>query len=325
MRKLTVLMQTYNRESYISESIESILNQSFSDFDLVILDNASTDKTSSIVGAFNDERIEYIKNEINIGAIANGNKGLDLIRNVYKSKYVSFFHDDDIMHPNLLEKEIQILDSNEEIILVSSNASSIDSHNNPLKERLYNMNKDLELGQYEYIEKFFKGEAQIHMPTVMVRRNIFDENSFVFRDEVGPASDAYMWFEINKLNKKICILAEPLLKYRIHENQDSKMNYYNMNLDLFRASQKFFESDENLYEMKPLLKNLSKRVMLNYLLKNTLQSGDTTFFYEKLIQLKNEEFWDENYGIKYKLLIYLAKNNPYLFRLILKIYLDNKK
>ena len=94
--KVTVAIPTYNRAHYLPEAIESVLAQTFQDFELLILDNASTDNTPELVKSFKDERIRYVRNQTNIGMFGNCNKALELAR----GEYVIIFHDDDIRKKN---------------------------------------------------------------------------------------------------------------------------------------------------------------------------------------------------------------------------------
>ena len=74
--KVSVIMPSYNKEAFIGKSIKSILNQSFADFELIIIDDCSTDSSVDIIKGFQDERIRFYQNETNIGIAANRNKGI---------------------------------------------------------------------------------------------------------------------------------------------------------------------------------------------------------------------------------------------------------
>ena len=92
--KVSVLMPAYNAEKYIAEAINSILSQTFKDFELLIINDGSTDKSESIVFSFNDPRMRYIKNEQNLGLVRVRNLGLELAR----GEYVAMLDSDDIAH-----------------------------------------------------------------------------------------------------------------------------------------------------------------------------------------------------------------------------------
>ena len=105
--KLTVIIPTYNRADLLGRSIQSVLDQSFKEFDLIIIDDKSTDGTPRVVKNFNDSRIKYIKNQKNLGIIGNWNKAID----VAPGKYLSIFHDDDIMSPDFLKEAFLALEA----------------------------------------------------------------------------------------------------------------------------------------------------------------------------------------------------------------------
>jgi len=94
----SIILPTYNRASFLNRSIGSVLNQNFTDFELIIIDDASTDNTKEVVTAFNDNRIRYIKNETNIERSASRNKGIELSAGTY----ICFLDSDDAFRPNHL-------------------------------------------------------------------------------------------------------------------------------------------------------------------------------------------------------------------------------
>src|SRR6266480_3507457 len=95
---VTVVIPTYNRRTFLPIAITSVLRQTFADFQLIVLDDASTDETASVVTSFQDARISYIRNEINLGMVENWNNGFRLAR----TEYVAFLHDDDVWEPKFL-------------------------------------------------------------------------------------------------------------------------------------------------------------------------------------------------------------------------------
>ena len=108
MSLLTIAIPTYNRENYLRDCLKSILVQTFTDFEIIIFDNHSDYNIVSLIDEFNDSRITLSQNETNIGNVGNFNK---IFNFKYDSKYLIVFHDDDTMHPKLLQKEIDVLES----------------------------------------------------------------------------------------------------------------------------------------------------------------------------------------------------------------------
>lgn len=102
---VSIIMPSYNTASFISKTIESVLNQTYKNWELLIVDDCSTDDTDEIVSKYNDKRIVYLKNEKNSGAAISRNRAL---RNA-KGKWISFLDSDDLWHPTKLEKQIKFM------------------------------------------------------------------------------------------------------------------------------------------------------------------------------------------------------------------------
>ena len=113
---VTVLMAVYNGEKFLKEAMESILTQTFTDFEFLIINDGSTDNSVKIIEEFNDPRIRLIHNEKNLKLIASLNKGISLA----KGKYIARMDCDDISMPYRLEKEVDFLENSLEYGLVGT-------------------------------------------------------------------------------------------------------------------------------------------------------------------------------------------------------------
>ena len=122
--RITAFIVTYNRVEYLKKAIDSVLNQTCRDFELIILDNCSTDGTEEYVKSLNDDRITYIRHEKNIGG--GGNIAYAFAH--CKGDYFAVFHDDDVLHTNLLEEAAAYLDSHEQCAAVSCLSNIIDEN-----------------------------------------------------------------------------------------------------------------------------------------------------------------------------------------------------
>lgn len=121
--KVSVIIPTYNRANLISKSIESVLNQTYTDFELIVIDDGSTDNTWDVVKSFDDERVKYVRHEKNKGLAASRNTGIKHSNGVF----ISFQDDDDKWLPEKLEKEIKLLKSSEQNVgIVYSGLCRID-------------------------------------------------------------------------------------------------------------------------------------------------------------------------------------------------------
>lgn len=120
--KVSVCVPTYNRSHYLPATLESILNQSFTDFELIICDDCSTDKTAQVVGNFDDPRIRYTRNERNLGIPGNLNRCVELAR----GDYIAIYHDHDLYHPTILEESVGLLDRYPNMAYVATGCAFID-------------------------------------------------------------------------------------------------------------------------------------------------------------------------------------------------------
>ncbi len=112
--KVSVILPTFNRAKYLDRAISSVLSQSFYDFELIIVDDASTDNTEEIVGLFRDERIIYVKNPRNLGGAAARNVGI----RIAKGEFIAFQDSDDLWHPDKLEIQMKVFENEEEDVAV---------------------------------------------------------------------------------------------------------------------------------------------------------------------------------------------------------------
>ena len=123
MPKISVLMCVYNDEDWLKNSIDSIVNQTFTDFEFVIVNDGSTDNSLEIINSYSDDRIRIINNEENLGLPKSLNRGLNLC----KSELIARMDADDISMNNRLEKQYKYLKKNKEIALIGGQAEYIDS------------------------------------------------------------------------------------------------------------------------------------------------------------------------------------------------------
>jgi glycosyltransferase involved in cell wall biosynthesis len=130
---ISICIPTYNNEEYIAKTIRSVFNQTYQDFEIIISDDASTDRTIEIVQSFNDSRIKIFNHEVNEGLSSNWNRSIDLAR----GDYIKLVCGDDILYPTCIEKQMRILDNdtNLAIALVTSYSHVINSIDNVIFKR----------------------------------------------------------------------------------------------------------------------------------------------------------------------------------------------
>ena len=150
--RITVLMSVYNGEKYLKEAIDSVLSQTFKDFEVLIINDGSIDKTSKILKTYKDPRIRIINNKKNIGLTKSLNKGLKLAR----GEYIARMDDDDVSKPNRLEKQFEFMEKNSKYAVVGSFIEIIDSKGN-LSNKVERPIKPKDIG-----ERLLKGSCIFH-------------------------------------------------------------------------------------------------------------------------------------------------------------------
>ncbi len=217
MITVSVILPVYNCEKYIFESVTSVLNQTFSDFELLIIDDCSTDATLSIIKSINDARIILIQKPKNSGYTDSLNMAIKLA----KGKYIARMDGDDICLPERFAKQVAFLNANREVILCGTAIQMIGS-DKVLKHPV---------AHEEILTKLCFGTSFCH-PSVMVRKEILLENNYDKSFE--PAEDFELWTRLAFLGK-LANLDAVLLQYREHPNQISNTNTSVQLNNAFRA------------------------------------------------------------------------------------------
>lgn len=226
MSLVSIAIITYNRPALLKHSIDAILNQSYEDIELLVIDNGSTFETTQLLNKYNDPRIRIFKNDSNFREFYN------YPFFVAKGKYLIITHDDDIMHPGLVQKELEEVLNNPCVVAVSCNMRGIDNNGDVVIEKL-NVNEENILYSKGDFWKLFNSNNYIFTPTVMFDLDFMKRKSLIFEHErIGPACDQFLWYKILQNDVKISVLSEVLYDYRLHENQDSVVNGPKMNFDL---------------------------------------------------------------------------------------------
>ena len=291
MTKVTVIIPTYNRAQYISEAIGSILNQTYQDFEIIIVDDGSTDNTKAIVNKLQekDQRIVYVYQE-NSGVSAARNAGM----NISKGKYIAFLDSDDLALPNRLEDQVSILDKNNDVGLIYG------------KVLVKNVNKDTlqnfgfvfpgVTSYYNMFLNLLKYHHFIFLPTVVMRREIGEKYKFDPRMKIGEdvlfflqASRDYMFYGINKPLTIISRGHISLIKNRFKDRFDEKKGLdilwndkhdkTNMSILLYRQS----ISNLYLYYSKDYIKKSYLLKYFIYLAKSFFYFPFNIYIYKHLI------------------------------------------
>lgn len=205
--QVSVIMPVYNMEKFVGEAITSILRQTFTDFEFIIVDDASDDATATIINSYQDSRIVYCKNDRNRGNYYSRNKGL----RIAQGKYIAVMDADDIAMPDRLEKEIAYLEEYPDILAVGTECLFL--ANNQCKEVVCS---------YPQIQIALLNDNGFVHPSLMIRTEVLRQLDG-YDEQYYYSADYDLVCRLALLGK-VENLDEPLMRYRWHSTQISVLN-----------------------------------------------------------------------------------------------------
>jgi len=242
---VSVITPVYNREKYLVECIESVLNQTYKNFEFIIIDDKSSDNTLQIIKnyALNDPRIRVLENDKNIGATLSFNRGLD----ISKGEFIARMDSDDISLPERFQKQIKVFMGWRDLEALGSGAILIDSEGNEIKRKQFPSN-------FKQIENILKSGVPVFDPSVMIRASFLKEIDG-FDNRLAPADDYHLWLTLFKKKKIISNINDYLIKYRLHDtnltvlqaNEQLKKTF--LALKIFNSeysTNEFFDINQNI-------------------------------------------------------------------------------
>jgi len=250
---VSVIIPTYNRAHFLGETIQSVLNQTYQDFEIIIVDDGSTDKTEELVKSFSDGRLRYIKLGKNTGSsAAPRNAGLK----VASGKYIALLDSDDTWLPKKLELEVEVFDTHPSVGLIYADYTYFGSRDGPKKTGFegvplvsgYGL-KNLFLSGMQYI---------IATCTVLVRKSCLEKVGLF--DESMIQCDLDMWLRI-AAHFEIDYINTPLAKYRLHK-RDTRLGAERSIWGLIALQTKCIESNKlllNKVDLKTMRKCLHRK------------------------------------------------------------------
>lgn len=208
---ISVILPAYNAEKYLAQAINSILNQKCRDFELLVINDGSTDNTEEVIRSFSDSRIRYIKNDNNLGLIGTLNKGISLSA----GKYIARMDADDISRDIRFEQQVKYLESNPEVVICSSSRIEFSD----LSERQHISFVPLDDISIRISSIF---STPFTHPAVMMRRDIVVDNNISFDLAYKYAEDYDFWIKI-LMHGKGYNFKVPLLLYRDTPNSQTNI------------------------------------------------------------------------------------------------------
>lgn len=274
--KVSICIPAYNRQEYLVEAIESVLKQTFSDFELIISDDFSPIDLRTVVSVYKDKRIKYFRQEKNLGFIKNWNFCLCQSR----GEYIKIMGDDDVLLNNCIEVQLKNLEENNEglvysnLLIIDENGKNRDDINNNNEYRLFV--GDRVIKSRDFLKMFFLEKIKVGLPTAsLFRRSIINEIGF-FDENLGSSVDSDMWLRMMAISN-FSYSDTLAVKCRIHpENLSKKLINDNISLRgdlaiLYKHKnevRKFFLF-EKFFIFKKYFYIIRKQGSLNKIIKNT--------------------------------------------------------
>ena len=247
MPKVSVIIPTYNREEFITETINSVLNQTYKDFEIIVIDDGSTDNTKQKLERFGS-KIKLIEQKNSERAVARNNG----VKNS-SGEYIAFLDSDDIWIENKLEKQIELLDSKSDAILTYGQCLRINEHGQKIKTA----KRQLKGFSGDVFENLLMRNFVVS-PTPVIKREYF-EKTIGFQTKYIPYEDWEFWLRFSLLGK-FYFLNTPSAYYRIHKNQSVKLvlaeKIENVTILLLEDSLKLKEVDDKTKRQSLALANL---------------------------------------------------------------------
>lgn len=210
MKIATVLMPVYNCAPFLREAIDSVLEQNFTDFNFLIINDGSTDDSEKIILSYNDNRIAYIKNEKNIGLVNTLNKGIDLI----DTRYIIRMDGDDISMPGRFKRLVEEMDTHPEMGVISSYLKLFGDKTQTWK---------MPLNDREIKAGLIFNSTIAHAPCI-IRTEVLKRHNIRYSNNFPHMEDWDLWFRLMKHTTFLGI-PEVLYRYRIFGNNITIVNY----------------------------------------------------------------------------------------------------
>jgi glycosyltransferase involved in cell wall biosynthesis len=224
---VSVVMPVYNGERYLAESLDSVLAQNYPNFEVLVMDDASTDGTCAIVEGYGS-RVRGYRQPTNRGIYANTNDGI----NMAKGEYIAFYHADDVYEPTIIEREVAVLEASPEVGAVFCKDLFIDA-----ASRVYGrleLPSDIQgsraLGYSDVLNALLTHKnAFLRCPSCLARASVYRDVGLYRQEEFRNTADLDMWLRVSSAYP-IVVLDEYLFRYR-HNVGNSGQRYRHLRTD----------------------------------------------------------------------------------------------
>jgi glycosyltransferase involved in cell wall biosynthesis len=208
--KITVVMPVYNGEKHLDTAIKSILSQTFTNFEFVIVDDGSTDSSVEIINSYQDQRIKLIQNNVNLGIPTTRNKCLQ----ESSGEYIAVLDCDDYAYPSRLAEQLEFMENNPDFGMVGSWVELMDENGDLTGKVWHEEESDQRIACRLLFYNYFAHSS------ILMRRSAIEAveiNGEVYRKDYPTAQDYDLWVRISK-KFKVWNIPKVLIKYRVHSN-----------------------------------------------------------------------------------------------------------
>ena len=217
MARVTVYIPAYNHEPFVGAAVQSVLDQSFTDFELIVADDASTDGTLEVIQRFNDPRMTVVPFPTNRGADAVANHCIRSAR----GDYISPLSSDDVFHPHKLQRQVEYLDAHPEVLAVVAAPDCLDESGAPMQEphaysKVFTSNNR---PREESLRQFFFNGCDFAHTSLMVRRSAF-ERFGLYHDLLRQSPDLDFFVRL-LLNGEVHVISGPLSSFRVRSGMQN--------------------------------------------------------------------------------------------------------
>ena len=238
---ISVCIPVFNCEKFIDQTIRSVLQQSFQDFELLIIDNASTDKTIEIIKGFSDARIRCIRNERNLGMMGNWNKCLDEAT----GDYLKILPADDLIYPTCLEEQVAVFQNHRNVALTCCSRDIIDIAGKALIRRSFAGVEGLISGSQAVRKIVRSGTNRLGEPgAILFKRSLISAVNH-FSDQYPYVIDLGLWIKL-LAQGDLFVIQKPLCAFRVSPQSES-VNSRHFHRDDF--SRYIRSLDKRLYDL----------------------------------------------------------------------------
>ncbi|SET25538.1 Glycosyl transferase family 2 [Salinibacillus kushneri] len=317
---VTVFIPMYNCEGYIGQALESILNQTYANLEILLIDDGSTDQTVEIVTKYNDNRIKLIQNKENKGIPYTRNLGVEQAN----GKYMAIMDSDDIALSNRIERQVYFMERNQDIDAIGTYYQMIGGRLKRVKKSNITSPEEIKVSLL-----FF---SPISNPSSMIRLRTIKKHNLKYNLNYFVAQDYGMWLQISKVGK-LAILPEVLLQYRTGHTNITKrtktkkasrrkqildsihrdaLSFYNFKLSSQELSDfnEFFNdnpqaalSNQTMYQIPNILKKLTDQCHNDFDVKLFSKITQKNFTFalsnHRLSLLKKIRLYKKTVGIRY--------------------------